>query len=117
MTSKASIETAFEIARVFVYGDRWRANTAWCGQCESYVPLVTARTAAALDKTTGEAIARRVETRELHHRVAADGQLFVCLCSLIDAGERVKAAEARVRRRGNKRTIKKHFVWIGPVTS
>lgn len=94
LTRKGRIETAFEIARVFVYGDRWQANAAWCDQCESYAPMVTALTAAKLDRTTGDEIVSRVEASELHHWVTPDGALFVCLGSLLDAGESSTAAEA-----------------------
>jgi len=84
MTRKGKIETAFEIARVFVYGDRWQSNAAWCDRCESYVPMVTAQIAAKLDNTTGEEIMARVECSELHNRTTDDGSLLVCLSSLID---------------------------------
>lgn len=87
MTRKKRIETAFEIARVFVYGEDWGANSAWCDQCESYVPMVTALMAATLDKTTIAAIFRRVEAKELHQHVTRRDALFVCLSSLIDAGK------------------------------
>jgi hypothetical protein len=101
MTRKGKIETAFEIARVFIYGDRWNTNAAWCDRCESYVPLVTPLAAAGLDKTTPEAIAERVDAGELHHLVTADGTLLVCLGSLIDAGspeddERLKKQVIRI---------------------
>lgn len=85
MTPKGTIETAFEIARVFIYGDRRHTNTAWCDRCESYVPLVTPLAAAELEKTTPEAIAERVDSGGLYHLVTAEGALLVCLGSLIDA--------------------------------
>lgn len=85
MTRKGKIETAFEIARVFVYGDRWQTNAAWCDRCESYVPMVTAETAAKLDNTTSEEIIARVDTSDLHNRTTDNGSLLVCLSSLIDA--------------------------------
>jgi hypothetical protein len=92
MTRKGKVETAFEIARAFVYGDRWQANAAWCDRCESYVPMITALTAARLENTTGDEIISRVETRELHHWTTADGAIFVCLGSLIDTDEHLAMA-------------------------
>lgn len=84
MTRKGKIEMAFEIARVFIYGDQWRWNAAWCERCESYVPLVTPASAAELESTTEEAIDRRMDTGELHHHITVEGTLLVCLGSLID---------------------------------
>lgn len=91
---RGRIETAFEISRVFISGERWRDSAAWCPGCESYVPVITAFVAAALDKTTSAEIFRRVEAGELHHRVTADGQLLVCLSSLLDIGETATLAAA-----------------------
>ena len=87
MTRKGKVETAFEIARVFVYGDGWQANAAWCDRCESFVPMVTMQTAAKLDNTTGDEIIARVEAGKLHNWKSADGEVCVCLTSLIDTGE------------------------------
>lgn len=86
MKQRARIETAFEIARVLVFGGSWRDCAAGCCECGSYVPMVSLPTAATLDKTTNAAIFRRVEAGELHHRLTASGALSVCLSSLLDAG-------------------------------
>ncbi len=87
LTRKGRIETAFSIARNFVYGDRWQRAAAWCDECESYSPMVTASTAAMLDKTTCDDIASRVETRQLHHWKMPGDKLFVCLSSLLDPSQ------------------------------
>lgn len=83
MTKRNTIETAFEIARIFIFGKHWRDSAAWCSECESYV-LMISLSAADLDKTTTIEIFRRVETGELHHEVSGKGALSVCLSSLID---------------------------------
>lgn len=87
MTQRGSIETACEIARVFVCGEHWRNSAAWCDGCQSEVPMITELTAAILEKTDGVTIFRRVETGELHHKVTADGALLVCFSSLLNDGE------------------------------
>ncbi len=83
MTQKSRIETACEIARVFMCGESWRESAAWCDGCKSDVPMITQLTAAILEKTDSVTIFRRVETGELHHKVKADGALLVCFSSLL----------------------------------
>lgn len=93
MTQKRRIEMAFEIARAFICGERWRDSAEWCDGCESYVPMVTTLAAATLDETTSAEIFRRVEATELHHKLTADATLLVCLSSLLYAGENSPIAE------------------------
>jgi hypothetical protein len=83
MIPRERIETACEIARLFLYGERWRDCARWCSRCNSYVPMVTLRVAARLDETTETTIFHRVEAGELHYQVRADGTLLVCLSSLL----------------------------------
>lgn len=87
MTQRGRIETACEIARVFVCGENWRNSAGWCDGCKSEVPMITELNAAILEKTTCAAIFRRVEIGELHHQVTADGALRICLSSLLDVGD------------------------------
>lgn len=82
--SRKSIEIAFEIARVFVFGSNWRNCAEWCSDCESYVPMVTTSTAATLEKTGIAEIFRRAETGELHHKLTVKDTLLICLSSLLD---------------------------------
>lgn len=89
MEQRARIETAFEIARVFVFGSNWRDRTAWCCKCGSFVPMVTSLDAATLDKTTGVEIFRRAEAGELHYNVTDDGALLICLSSLLETSQRL----------------------------
>ncbi len=88
MIQRRKIETAFEIARVFVFGSRWRDCAAWCSGCESYVPMITPLTAATLDKTSVREIFRRVESGKLHHKVTAKGALLVCFSSLLETNQK-----------------------------
>jgi len=88
MSQRRSIEIAFEIARVFVCGDEdWRDCAAWCSECDGYVPMITLKNAAILENTTVAIIFRRIEAGELHHKTTADGKLFACFSSLLDADE------------------------------
>lgn len=84
MSQRRNIEIAFEIARVFVFGNNWRNQAEWCSKCESYIPMVTTVTAATLEKTSIAEIFRRAETGELHHKTEVKGTLLICLSSLLE---------------------------------
>lgn len=77
-------EIAFEISRAIIFGSHWRDHTAWCSECESYVPIVSAFTVATMIKTNVAEIFRRAEKGELHYKVSDDGNLLICFSSIFD---------------------------------
>jgi hypothetical protein len=66
---------------------RRRSINSWCQTCCKRVTQVTTEDAAHLAGVSLEGIQQYIETGNVHSSVAPDGQLTICLNSLLE-GER-----------------------------
>jgi hypothetical protein len=76
--SQITVET-YEVLIVRPDGQR----QIWCAACERTVPALKPEEAAAVAGLQVRAIYRWVESETLHFTGSADGQLLICLTSLL----------------------------------
>jgi len=81
---KRRTEITVETDRVLII--RWDHTSVhtWCALCAEQVKMLTAEGAAAAAGVSLRAICRRVESGQLHFSETPDGQLLICLNSLLD---------------------------------
>lgn len=81
-------EITIETHKVFVV--RRRSSFAgWCTACGETAEMVRPEDAAAFLQISLRRVFRRVEAERLHSAETADGSLFICRNSLMNAGKEV----------------------------
>jgi hypothetical protein len=81
-------EITIETHKVFVVRRR-SSYAGWCPGCAETVEMVKPEEAAAFLQISLRRVFRRVEAESLHSAETADGALFVCHNSLMNAGNEV----------------------------
>ena len=63
---------------------RKKSAEAWCEGCKALRKIVQAREAAVILGVSARTIFRRVESGQLHFMETPDGELLICLNSLLE---------------------------------
>jgi hypothetical protein len=82
MNRKQRIEITIETDQMLVI--RRRASPAWCRQCAAQVETLTVEEAASAAGLALPTIYRRAEDSRLHPVETEDGNLCICLNSLLN---------------------------------
>jgi hypothetical protein len=77
-----TIEITIEQRRVTLVRRRCTAPLFWCSRCPLHIPMLSPAAAATLAGVTVRSINRSVEADRIHF-VETNGQLFVCVSSLL----------------------------------
>ena len=81
--NRAAQITARDNHRVWFIRQRWTPARTRCERCAGQVQVLTPEEAAAFARTEVEAVLARLELGELHRAETAEGEILVCLTSLI----------------------------------
>ena len=84
MSKKKKTEIVVERDQVLLIRNPDARDPQWCSECGEGARMVTVDEAAAITQLTARTIYHRVEEGEAHFSETADGQLFICLNSLLD---------------------------------
>lgn len=84
MTKKAKRITriTLETERVLVIRGK-RSREVWCEACSAQVQMVTLDEASSIAGVSELAICRQIDARFLHSTETPDGQIVICLNSLL----------------------------------
>jgi hypothetical protein len=82
--TKRRTEITVETDRFIVIRRRIGSPPARCAVCEGQVKMVTPDEAALLARVTSRTVYRWIEADKLHFAETSEGQLFVCLNSLLE---------------------------------
>jgi hypothetical protein len=77
-------QNEIEIEQIRVIKCQHPLTISWCKACGAQTNMVRVLEAATLIDSTPYEIYRRVEASELHFGVSTNGELFICLNSLLD---------------------------------
>jgi hypothetical protein len=83
MGKKRRTEITIETERLLLLKGARRPIFLWCEECRAEVKMVTPEEAAAATGVRLRAIYRRVEAGELHFTETPEGQLLICLNSIL----------------------------------
>ena len=84
MSKNKKTEIIVERDQVLVIRNLDARDAKWCSECGEGARMVTVDEAAAITEVSARTIYHRVEDGRAHFSETADGQLFICLNSLID---------------------------------
>ncbi|HEU4391484.1 MAG TPA: hypothetical protein VFV34_27085 [Blastocatellia bacterium] len=83
MSKKKKTEIVVERDQVLVIRNLGARDPQWCPECGEGARMVTVDEAAAITQMSARTIYRRVEQGQTHFSETANGQLFICLNSLL----------------------------------
>jgi hypothetical protein len=83
MKKTKTTEITFETDELFIVRRRDRSTERRCETCGVLVQMVTLAEAAGITRVSELAISSRIETRVLHSTETLDGQVLICLNSLL----------------------------------
>lgn len=103
MRIKRRTEITVETEQVWIIRQSRQAAPAWCSQCAATTWMVAPKQAALLSEQSLLAIRRQMKDGPLHFIETEEGQLLICLNSLMDQDrERERALLAPAFRRGRR---------------
>jgi len=84
MKKTRTTEITFETDELFIVRRRDRSTNRRCETCGAQVQMLTLAEAAAITRTSDLAIRSRIDSRVLHSTETLDGQVLICLNSLLN---------------------------------
>ena len=83
MVKKKQTEIITETHEVLTIRRTKDVVRVWCDACSAEVNMASAEHASVLAGVNTRALYRRVESQEIHYTETRDGQLLICLYSLL----------------------------------
>jgi len=87
---KRTVKFTVETERTFIFRGRDDRPASWCNRCGAEVGMATVVEAARAAGVSELTICRRVEACSLHFTERADGQIFICLDSVLKETRKLK---------------------------
>jgi len=91
-------EIVIEFERVQIVRKRARTHLLFCSACRAEADFVALPEASSLFNTETEILLRFIKTHTSHYELAAEGEIYVCLPSLLS---QMKAKTNHYRLEGN----------------
>jgi len=83
MKKTKTTEITFETDELFIIKRRDESTRIRCETCGALVQMVSLAEAASISRVNELAICEQVKARVLHSRVTPEGQVLICLNSLL----------------------------------
>ena len=84
MQIKRRTEITIETEQVWIIKQSRQAAPAWCPQCAATTWMIAPQQAALVSEQSLPVIRRQVADGQLHFTETEEGQLLICLNSLLD---------------------------------